>query len=553
MEHLINLNFAPGGLPAVIHVSQYDDTLRQLKFQLWFGRSKVEVPSGAAVRVDIKKPDGHIVLVSGTVDTQDRSIVTVPTTKQMTAAPGGARGMLVVTGSGDKRISSALFILQVHSDPVEDGDASDSDLSMLQDAIDQTAANATAAQAAATAAQQAASSFTTDTTLSVSGKAADAKKTGDELTAIKADLEDEVGVFKWIKGKYINLNANTVSFTPIVNEIMTYTVVDCSEGDSFIINAVGATGGRVWGFVDTNNRVISKADSNVTVTNLTLIAPANAVKLIINNKGDGENHGLCYRLGSNLMSEVQTAKKGGSGLSDEAKEALLTCFKHAVWTDDSAYEYKNNLRKALYGWDTDTMYKLMNTPVSLDGSTTINTDAIIWKTDHSFTLFAEYIDNTNHSVDTENKMLFRQIRLNPWGAFYLQTYNGGNSGSNYNVTTVLDFVSGSGDSVRRVWKHLESRTVNPHTPRRVVVTYSAESNSVTMDFSVNGQIVAPDSTTGNVNNFDFYEMAGDKPMLIGSLEEKTRFFNGVINDFRIIKKTATSSEIAEYLSGGNNT
>ena len=189
MEHLINLNFAPGGLPATVHVSQYDDTIRQLRFQLWFGRSKVEVPSGASVRVDIKKPDGHIVLVSGTVDSSDRSIVTVPTTKQMTAVPGGARGTLVVSSTGDKRISSAIFILQVHRDPVEDGDASASDLSMLQDAIDQTAANATAAQAAATAAQQAASSFTTDTTLSVSGKAADAKKTGDELTAIKADLD----------------------------------------------------------------------------------------------------------------------------------------------------------------------------------------------------------------------------------------------------------------------------------------------------------------------------------------------------------------------------
>lgn len=189
MEHLINLNFAPGGLPATVHVSQYDDTIRQLRFQLWFGRSKVEVPSGASVRVDIKKPDGHIVLVNGTVNSSDRSIVTVPTTKQMTAVPGGSRGTLVVSSTGDKRISSAIFILQVHRDPVEDGDASDSDLSMLQDAIDQTAANASAAQAAATAAQQAASSFTTDTTLSVTGAAADAKKTGDEISAIKADLE----------------------------------------------------------------------------------------------------------------------------------------------------------------------------------------------------------------------------------------------------------------------------------------------------------------------------------------------------------------------------
>lgn len=158
MEHLINLNFAPGGLPVTVHVSQYDDTIRQLRFQLWFGRSKVEVPSGASVRAEIKKPDGHIVLVNGTVNSSDRSIVTVPTTKQMTAVPGGSIGTLVLSSTGDKRISSAIFILQVHRDPVEDGDVSDSDLSMLQDAVDQTAANATAAQAAATAAQEAAES-----------------------------------------------------------------------------------------------------------------------------------------------------------------------------------------------------------------------------------------------------------------------------------------------------------------------------------------------------------------------------------------------------------
>lgn len=52
MEHLINLNFAPGGLPATVHVSQYDDTIRQLRLQLWFGRSKVEVPSGASVYLE---------------------------------------------------------------------------------------------------------------------------------------------------------------------------------------------------------------------------------------------------------------------------------------------------------------------------------------------------------------------------------------------------------------------------------------------------------------------------------------------------------------------
>lgn len=46
----------------------------------------------------------------------------------------------------------------------------------------------TAAQAAKTAAENAASTFTTDTTLAVSGKAADAKVTGDEITGLKTAI-----------------------------------------------------------------------------------------------------------------------------------------------------------------------------------------------------------------------------------------------------------------------------------------------------------------------------------------------------------------------------
>lgn len=62
----------------------------------------------------------------------------------------------------------------------------------------------TAAQAAKTAAENAASTFTTDTTLAVSGKAADAKVTGDEITGLKtaiiqnsSDLYDVSGFEKY--------------------------------------------------------------------------------------------------------------------------------------------------------------------------------------------------------------------------------------------------------------------------------------------------------------------------------------------------------------------
>ena len=50
------------------------------------------------------------------------------------------------------------------------------------------------AETAANAAEEAASTFTTDTTLSISGKAADAKKTGDEITGLKSELSEKAAV-----------------------------------------------------------------------------------------------------------------------------------------------------------------------------------------------------------------------------------------------------------------------------------------------------------------------------------------------------------------------
>jgi len=334
MEHLINLNFAPGGLPATVHVSQYDDTIRQLRFQLWFGRSKVEVPSGASVRVDIKKPDGHIVLVTGTVDSSDRSIVTVPTTKQMTAAPGGARGTLVVSSTGDKRISSAIFILQVHRDPVEDGDASDSDLSMLQDAIDQTAANATAAQAAATAAQQAASSFTTDTTLSVSGKAADAAETGRQFGLIKADL----GSFKETGGADKYISNVRVYGSP------------ASIGISNIRNNYGSSGSEQTGFAiftTTSDTVWGSAIKNVTNA-----AVSGHFKETLS---DGRTYEFDYDLSGLASGTRDTAR-------DAAHIIKSTCF-YNVSTPEEVDEVRTGLSEV-----TDTIQDMQSDFVELGGA-----------------------------------------------------------------------------------------------------------------------------------------------------------------------------------------
>lgn len=42
------------------------------------------------------------------------------------------------------------------------------------------------------------------------------------------------------------------------------------------------------------------------------------------------------------------AETGGTGLSDEAKTALLNCFAHVAWTDEHGQDYYDALESALY-------------------------------------------------------------------------------------------------------------------------------------------------------------------------------------------------------------
>lgn len=147
-----------------------------------------------------------------------------------------------------------------------------------------------------------------DNTLATSGAAADAKKTGDEIAAVKADLGAQTGIISKMKGYYINLTTDPVNLTPVASTSSAFecAVVDCTAGDKFIVNGRGASLGRAWGFVDSANHALSMADANATVEDLELTAPTNAVKLVLND-GDG---GMSYKVGNNLASKM------GSGLSD---------------------------------------------------------------------------------------------------------------------------------------------------------------------------------------------------------------------------------------------
>lgn len=67
-----------------------------------------------------------------------------------------------------------------------------------------------------------------------------------------------------------------------------YYIIDCEENDAFVItNAKGGGNARLWCFVNNDYNVISNADAASEANRVTLIAPHNAVKLIVNNMGSG--------------------------------------------------------------------------------------------------------------------------------------------------------------------------------------------------------------------------------------------------------------------------
>lgn len=203
-----------------INVNQYDRD-EQWVFTLYNENGSVYVPSTGSI-IGLKS-DGHVIANAGTVS--DGKVV-ITETEQMTAAAGNGVFELQIDGETH---GTANFIVRVEKSPAEGGDYSDSDLSLFQEAIDQAERIAKyGSPLVATSASQMtnhgsvyvytgsesgytnghwyywngsawtdggvyqATAVETDTTLTQSGVAADAKATGDEITDLKNALTDTV-------------------------------------------------------------------------------------------------------------------------------------------------------------------------------------------------------------------------------------------------------------------------------------------------------------------------------------------------------------------------
>ena len=130
------LDMHPGGIPVIVHLSQYDQDFN-LVFNLYSSSGVFTVESGTTAAIRGTKSDGMGYSVNATLDISNKK-VTVAGDQQMTAVAGKQTFELTLT-KNNKELNTANFILDVERAALDkDTLASDSVIKELVDVIDRT-------------------------------------------------------------------------------------------------------------------------------------------------------------------------------------------------------------------------------------------------------------------------------------------------------------------------------------------------------------------------------------------------------------------------------
>lgn len=105
-----NLQMIPGGVPLVIHISQFD-TAREYTLTPFYGAELYPHQSGAAVVVEATKPD-YTIVVQDAAYNADGTITFKPV-KALTQMEGDVRAKLRIVGADETTLASAEFVLAV--------------------------------------------------------------------------------------------------------------------------------------------------------------------------------------------------------------------------------------------------------------------------------------------------------------------------------------------------------------------------------------------------------------------------------------------------------
>lgn len=206
-------------------------------------------------------------------------------------------------------------------------DAKNAAVAAKDTAVSKATEATTAASTATTKANEASASAQ-----SIAQSAAQIQENTDSIDQLMSDLSVITGVERitsWQTNKTVVTNQSVgtvIDITPTTKNYTEVFIEDCSEGDAFTINGEPSSGTRLYCFVDSSNKILVNTWTQ-NATNLVLIAPANAAKLIV-NRWITTVYGDCYK-GTYLPTQ----------LSDKADKleykGTLSNFSSA---DDGLYE-----------------------------------------------------------------------------------------------------------------------------------------------------------------------------------------------------------------------
>lgn len=165
-----DLNVIPTGVRPVVHVSQYDNQVQALRFLLYKENAPFTIPSGAAVLINGLKPDNTGFSYAATATSGNTATFAV--TQQMTAVAGSIECELRVR-TASEIIGTLNFTIEVEEAPLHDDSVlSETDIPLIEQAVDiaanlaeyiqQTLDAAEAASASANAAAASATDAATD-------------------------------------------------------------------------------------------------------------------------------------------------------------------------------------------------------------------------------------------------------------------------------------------------------------------------------------------------------------------------------------------------------
>lgn len=439
-------------IPLTINVNQYDRD-EQWVFTLYDDNGEQYVPSSGAI-VGIKADNLGIINTASVVGGN----VVVNETQQMTAAVGKNVFELLIDGGSH---GTANFVVLVEPKPGDNADLSESDLSLIQQAIDSTSATAIA-QGVADWMDDNLTPTTpvVDASLTVSGAAADAKKTGDEISDLKSQINSLEAIPHAVKLAMDDLFANMA----YLNDSNAYATF---HAWATAVNVISITA------IYTQSRTVY-TDSPLEELKTDLVVTASYDNGTTATVGD-------YEL-SGTLSE-------GTSTITVTYQGKMTTFTVTV--------------------TNGILYQLLNTTFTGDSSERVNSEIALLQTDADFTVAIDYDRNGAY---TNNSFLFQCMEgVSPYYGFKFQITETGSQAvpkyraiSNGVSSQIDDFTVTATGSLKIVIRHSAGESKcdwKIKAPTGIAMSYAIGNTSKTITANL---LIGGNGFIGSVNSFTIY-------------------------------------------------